>query len=174
MAKTGVRTAGVQVQGLDETVRALRRFDKEVGKEAVNIFRDEAKVVQSKAKARAHKDPAAPSNASWIGRSATSKGAGVKLIGHKGNYRAHAAEWGMHGWQYLTWGGTIRRTTQSVMNRRTFRRWHGSHFDVKGGTGPGNIIQPAIREHLPGMEERVATKLQALLNRTLDRAGVKR
>ncbi len=175
MAKASLRTSeGVYVEGLDETIRALRRFDKEVGREAVDIFRDEAKVVQANAKARAKLDPAAPSNSSWIGRSATSKGAGVTLLGHKGKFRAHATEWGMGGWQHRTWGGEIRRTTQSAMKRRTFRRWHGSGFDVKGGSGPGNVIQPAIRKHLPGMEKRVATKLHALLNRTLDKAGVRR
>ncbi len=176
MAKGSLRTSGgIRVEGLDETIRALRRFDKEAGKEAVDIFRDEAKAVQSKAKAVARRgSAAAPSNTSWIGRSATSKGAGVSLLGHKGGQRAHATEWGMGGWQYRTWGGNIRRTTQSAMKRRTFQRWHGSGFDVKGGAGPGNVIQPTIRRHLPGMEKRVATKLHALLNKTLDKAGVKR
>jgi hypothetical protein len=60
------------------------------------------------------------------------------------------------------------------MRRRTFRPWQGNQFDVKGGGGPGYVIQPAIRRHLPGMEDRVADRLQKLLSRELDKAGVRR
>ena len=171
-----VQTRGghIEVDGLEETIKALRKFDKEVGKEAVDIFRDEAKMVQASAKANARAHPASPSSGSWIGRSATAKGAGVKLIARKGDYRAHASEWGMHRWQMRTWQGSIRGYVQSAMRRRTFRPWKGSEFDVEGGGGPGYVIQPAIRKHLPGMEKRVADQLSALLRKTLDRAGVPR
>jgi hypothetical protein len=98
----------------------------------------------------------------------------VKLIAAKGSHRGYASEWGMHKWQIRNWRGQMRGYVQRAMKRRTFKPWGGSHFDVKGGAGPGYVIQPAIRYHLPGMEERVAERLQALLRRELDKAGVKR
>ena len=172
-----VQTRGghIEVEGLAETIKALRKFDREVGKEAVNIFRDEAKTVQAQAKANAKAHPASPSSSSWIGRSATGTGAGVKLIGTKGGGRAHATEWGMHRWHIREWGAsTARGYIQSAMRRRTFKAWGGNQFDVKGGSGPGYVIQPAIRRHLPGMEQRVADRLQELLVRALNQAGVPR
>ena len=171
-----VQTRGghIEVDGLAETIKALRKFDKEVGKEAVAIFRDEAKRVQASAKGNARRHPSQPSSGAWIGRSATATGAGVKLIASKGDRRGYASEWGMHRWQMRNWAGRVRGYTQSAMKRRTFRRWGGNQFDVKGTTGPGYVIQPAIRTHLPGMEERVAGQLTALLTKTLDRAGVPR
>ena len=172
MARAQVRGGHIEVVGLAETVRALGKFSKETRAEAIDIFRDEAKTVQATAKARAQAHPASPSSTSWIGRSATGTGAGVKLIAAKGDHRAHASEWGMHRWQIRSWSGRIRGYVQSAMRRRTFRPWSGNHFDVKGSSGPGYVIQPAIRQHLPGMEERVADRLSKLLTKTLDKAGV--
>ena len=167
------RSTGVQVKGLDESIKALGRYSKEVRGEAVDIFRDEAKAVQGKAQARAAAHPSAPRNKAWIGRSATAKGAGVKLKASHGKGLATATEWGMHKFQHRTWSGSIKGTVQSAMKRRTFRPWKGNNFKVTGNV-PGYVIQPAIRDHLPGMEKRVADKLSALLTRTLDRAGVPR
>ncbi len=163
------RGTGIKVEGLDETIRALGKFSKEFRGEAVQIFRDEAKVVQLRAKANASVHPASPRNKAWIGRSATSKGAGVKLKAFHGRGLGLASEWGMHTWQL--WG---RRTVQSAMSRRTFKPWGGTRFDVGGKSGPGYVIQPAIRAHLPGMEKRVADRLSRLLTKALDRAGVRR
>ena len=165
MARTQTRTgAGVEVIGLKETVRALGRFRREAGREAVAIFRTEAKKVQARARSHAQAaGPAATGRASWVGRSATQRGAGVRLNARTG--RAHQAEWGMHRWQI--WG---RGTTQTAMSRRTLQPWRGNQFDVRGGSGPGYVIQPAIRAHLPGMERRVARQMSALLTRLQSRA----
>ncbi len=175
MATTRATAAdgGIVVDGLAETIKALRKFDKEVGKEAVDIFRDEAKTVQNLAKRLATRAPAASSATGWIGRSATAKGAGVKLNAGK-NPRAWATEWGMESWQYNDWGGHQRATVQKGMERRTFLPWRGSKFTVRPGPGPGHAIQQALRNLLPGMEERVAKQLQALLVKTLNKAGVPR
>jgi hypothetical protein len=164
---TQTRQTGVEVVGLDESIRAIRKFDKKAGAEAVAIFREEAAAVQASARARAAAHPAAPSARGWIGRSATSKGAGVKLIARRG--RAHATEWGMH--RHELWG---RGFLQRLMQRRTFRPWSGNAFKVTGGGGPGYVIQPAIRDHLPGMAPRVAGKLTLLLRKLLDAEGVPR
>ena len=174
MVKTSLRTTGVQVEGLDGTIRALRRFSKEAGKEAVDVFRVEAKMVQAKATANAHAHPSSSGATGWIGRSATGKGAGVSLLGSKTRMRPNATEFGMHRFQYRKWGGGIRGTVQRVMRRRTFRAWKGNQHDLSGASGPGYVIQPAIRKHLPGMEERVANRLSNLLRRQLDKAGVPR
>ena len=168
MAKTRTVGGGVEVDGLAESIRAISRWDKAVRKEAVEIFRDEAKIVQAKAKANARAHPASSSATSWIGRSATGQGAGVKLIAHKGGGRGYATEFGMHKWHYRDWHGNVQNTIQSAMRGRTFDRFVG----ITGGVGPGYVIQPAIRAHLPGMEKRVANKLSALLTRELNRAGV--
>ena len=167
-ARTQTRGGGAEVVGLEESIKAIRKFSKEAGREAVDIFRDEAKTVQALARSNAQAaGAAATSRASWVGRSATAKGAGVKLIARSG--RAHQAEWGMHRWQ--VWG---RGTVQSVMQRRTLREWNGNAFKVRGGGGPGYVIQPAIRRHLPGMEPRVAGQLTLLLRKLLDAEGVPR
>jgi hypothetical protein len=174
MARADVRGGGIQVEGLSETIRALGKWDKAARKEAVEIFRDEAKAVQSAAKARAPSShPGAPSNTAWIGRSATGTGAGVSLLGAK-NGRAAATEWGMHTWHIPRKRGGSTGYVQSALRRRIFKPWVGNQFDVKGGTGPGYVIQTTIRRHLPGMEDRVADKLQALLVRELNKAGVPR
>ena len=170
MAKTRTLGGGIEVEGLAESVRAIARWDKGVRKEAVEIFRDEAKIVQAKAKANARAHPASPSHSGWIGRSATGQGAGVKLIARKGDSRAYATEFGMHRWQYRDWAGVVTGTIQRAMRGRTFYPFVG----ITGGVGPGYVIQPAIRQHLPGMEKRVATRLSALLTRELNRAGVPR
>ncbi len=167
------RHGEIRVEGLAETIKALRKFDREVGKEAVDIFRDEAKLVQKTAKSIATKAPAATHNTGWIGRSATGKSAGVSMLPHK-NARAYATEWGMEQWQYRDWSGKQRGTVQKAMKRRTFKSWRGNKFTVRPGPGPGHVIQQSIRNHLPGMEKRVAKRLHALLNKQLDRAGVKR
>lgn len=168
MATTQVRGTGAKVVGLEGSIKAIRKFSKAAGAEATDIFRDEAKVVQAIARANAQAaGAAATKRASWVGRSATAKGAGVKLIARTG--RAHQAEWGMHRWQ--VWG---RGTTQTLMSRRTLRPWSGNAFDVRGGSGPGFVIQPAIRRHLPGMEPRVAGKLTLLMRKLLDAEGVPR
>jgi hypothetical protein len=174
VAKTQVRGGHIEVDGLAETIRALSKWDKAVRKEAVDIFRDEAKTVQATAKRNAQSGAASSSSASWIGRSATGQGAGVKLIAAKGNSRGYASEWGMHRWHIREWQGRVRGYVQRAMRRRTFRPWQGNQFDVKGGGGPGYVFQPAIRRHLPGMEDRVADRLQKLLSRELDKAGVRR
>jgi hypothetical protein len=176
MARAAVRGGGIEVDGLAETMRALRRFDKEVGKEAVDIFRTEAKAVQADAKAHARgAHPAAPSNTAWIGRSATGQGAGIKLKAHHGRGMGLAVEWGAHRWHIRAWPAEkTRGYIQSAMRRRTFRVHQGKGFDVKGSGGPGYVIQPAIRRALPGMEKRVADKLQALMVRELNKAGVPR
>ena len=168
--KTRTLGGGIEVDGLAESIRAISRWDKEVRKEAVEIFRDEAKIVQAKAKANARAHPAAPSSSAWIGRSATGKGAGVTLLPNKGDSRAYATEFGMHKWQYRDWHGKVWGTVQGAMRRRTFSRYVG----MTGGLGPGYVIQPAIRAHLPGMEKRVADRLSALLTRELNKAGVPR
>ena len=172
-AKTRVIGGGIEVDGLAESIRALQKWDKGVRAEAVDIFRDEAKDVQKKAKRLATRAPGATGRTSWIGRSATGQGAGVKMNAGK-NPRAWATEWGMESWHQRTWGGTVRGWIQSALRRRVFMPYQGVNFDVKGGSGPGYVIQAAIRRHLPGMEERVANRLQKLLTRELNRAGVPR
>ena len=149
MAKTRVVGGGVEVEGLAESIRAISRWDKAVRKEAVEIFRDEAKIVQARAKSNAQRHYAAPSNTAWIGRSATGKGAGVKLRAAPSDGRGYATEFGMDSWQYRNWQGDIKGTVQHAMRHRTFNPFVG----ITGGVGPGYVIQPAIKAHLPGMEK---------------------
>ena len=162
----------IEVEGLSESIRALNKWDKKVKGEAVDIFRDEAKMVQKKAQARLSLVPSAPRKA-VIGRSATGAGAGVKLRG-SAFPRAFATEFGMHKWHQRTWGGTVRGWVQSALSRRTFLPYKGVQFDVKGGSGPGYVIQHTLRKVLPGMEERVADRLSKLLTKELNKAGVPR
>jgi len=169
-ARTTVKGGAVRVDGLAESMRALNKFSPALRKEAVNIFRAEAITVQAKAKANAQAHPASSRRTGWIGRSATNLGAGIKLNPNAkgGGSRAYATEFGMDSWQYRNWQDKMKGTVQKAMKSRTFYPFVG----VSKGLGPGYVIQPAIRAHLPGMSERVTKRLHALLNRELDKAGV--
>lgn len=166
MAKS--ESLGLEVEGVSESIRALRRWDAAAAKDAVGVFRKESKRVQAVARGAPRVHASQPSARGWIGRQASARSAGVKLNAARQS-RAWATEWGMRkAWVFG------RLMAQTEMSRRTFSEHHGTEFDVDSATGPGYVIQPAIRRELPRIEENLADELLELWNVIADRAGVPR
>lgn len=135
---------------------------------ARDLLRDGAKTIQTAAQFRLRARPgggAYPRRSGMIGRSAGAKGAGVTLRG--GRYPwAWGAEFGAkRAWVYG------RVTSASRLRRRQFPIWRGNQFVVRGRSGPGWIIQPAIRENLDRVLEEIATGLESAIDEALSSAG---
>jgi hypothetical protein len=100
-----------------------------------------------------------------VGRSATMKGAAVTLKGGKYPW-AWGAEYGARrAWVFG------RVTTQNQLRRRQFPVWRGNQFVTRGVSGPGWIIQPALRENLDRVLDRLADGLAEVIDRTFNQAG---
>lgn len=159
---------GLQVDGLTEAMKALGRLDKEYRREAVDIFRDVAKDVQSRAQSSIGNAGSYPRKKGMIGRSATSKGAALKLRASKYPW-AYGAEYGeivahVYG----------RPVGQSRMKRRTMGRHKPpTSSDLFKNTG-GYMIQPAIRKRGPHIIREVDTRMVALIDKAMRKAGVPR
>ena len=161
------RDSGVRVEGLRESLLALNRFDKAVGKEARDLIRDETKRIQDAARAVSTGDPGEASSRAWIGRRVSTKGAGI-LLNAERYPRALSTEFGT--FTHSVYG---RRRPARYMRRRVFSTWTGNRWSSTGD-GSGRVIQPTIRRMLPSSVEALADGLLALVRRELDRAGVKR
>lgn len=161
----------LEVDGLTEAIKALSRFDKETGKEARDLLREGAKTIQKASQRKLSGRPGGgsyPRRKGMIGRSASQKGGGITLRQKKYPW-AYAAEFGAkRAWVFG------RVTTQAKLRRRQFPVWRGNRFVVRGRSGPGWIIQPAIRENIDKVTRKIADGLFDLLITTLNRAGVPR
>ena len=165
---TSVKSGGVTVDGLTESIKVLGKLDKGYRKEAVAILRVGAKDVAKQSRAQLNRVGRYPSGspASSIGFSATGKGAGVKL-------RAHSRPW-LLGAEF---GEVVAHVYghpvgQSRFRRRTFGRWKPpTSKDLNKNTG-GYIIQPTIRRLLPKIEKQVARDLDELTKRAFRKGGV--
>lgn len=163
---TSQRRGGIEVEGLAETLRGLKRLDGRWRAEAVDTFRDAAKDVQSTAQGRIGAGGYRLKRArGMIGRSATGTGAGVKLRASRHPY-ALQAEFGekvahVHG----------HPTDQHRLRRRTAGPYRPpTSADMMANTG-GYMIQPAIRARLPHWEREVARRLAALVKRAMRTGG---
>lgn len=160
-----------EVDGLSEAVKAMSRFDKETGKAARDEMRAAAVKVQKAAQAKSKGRPGGgsyPRRLGMIGRSVTTKGAGINLRGKKYPW-AWGAEFGARrAWVFG------RVTTQGKLRRRQFPVWRGSQFVTRGRSGPGWIIQPTIRKMLPQITEEIADGMSKVLSDALTKAGVPR
>jgi hypothetical protein len=166
---TSQKRGGVEVEGLAETVKALGKLDPLYRKEAVETFRDAAKDVQKRAKARGvpagYRGPKPR-----IGRSATRTGAGVKLrTSARSGVPAYAAEFGE-----VVATVYARRVGQYRFKQRTAPAFKPpTSSDMMRNTG-GYMIQPVIRARLPHWEREVAERISALIDKALRQAGVPR
>jgi len=159
---------GVEVDGLAESLRALRRLDGKYQKQAVQSFRDAATDVQKRAQALIGKVGRYPSRKGIIGRSATSTGAGVTLRATKYPW-AYGAEFGevvadVYG----------RPVKQAKMKRRTMGVWRPPTSQDLFKNRGGYMIQPVLRARLPKIEKQVAADIDKIMNRALRQAGVPR
>lgn len=158
MPAKSTRSVGVEVDGLSETLRALNRFSKEVGKEARDEIREITKVIQMEARAVDAGHASEPASGAWIGRSVTTKGAAIVLRA-SAKPRALSTEFGSQ--THNVYGPN---RPQRYMRRRT---WRPSRPD-------GYVIQPTIKRRLPWAEREIADRISRVLNRALDQAGVPR
>jgi len=160
----------VRADDLSAAVRALGRFDRDLQREAKDALRTGAKTIQAAAQAKVARRPGGgtyPRRRGMVGRSVTQRGAGIKLRGKKYPW-AWGAEWGAkRAWVFG------RVTTQGKLSRRQFPVWRGNQFVIRGRSGPGWIIQPAIRENLDRVTEQIVDDLGDVMYRALRQAGLK-
>lgn len=169
--RTSTRNTGLQVEGLAEAQRALKKISPELQKELVSSIREEAKAVTLEARKLAPRvSPTAPSNPNWVGWAANTRGAGVKLraSGSKSwNERALQTEFGTKWWK-VGWddGADLQPEwrPQRSFRRRTARRPNPD----------GYVIQPTIRRMLPETLDNVADHMLRVFSKALTRAGVPR
>lgn len=161
--------ARLEVEGLSEALKAINRFDREKGAAARDVLREGAKIVQADARSRMGAGGGRyPSRVGMIGRSASSRGAAIKLAGKRYPW-AWGAEFGARrAWVFG------RVTTQNRLRKRTFPVWRGNQFVVRGRGGPGWLIQPAIRANLERVSTLVADGLDEVLDDAMRSAGVPR
>lgn len=168
------RRGGVEVDGLAESINALGRLDGKFKKEAVGIFRYEAKKVQGRSQKMIGRYGRYPKTKGMIGRSATSTGAGVKLRASKYPW-ALGAEYGervAHIPINRNGSPDFSLRNQSVFKARTQAQFRpptsSDMFKNKGGY----MIQPTIRAALPGIQENVEQQLSMLIQNAMRQAGV--
>lgn len=158
MAKKSARSVGVEVDGLTETLKALNKFSKVAGKEARDEIREVTKRVQLEARAVDSGSASEPRSGAWIGRSVLQTGAAIVLRA-SAKPRALSTEFGSY--THDVYG---RDRPQRYMRRRTWQPWRRD----------GYVIQPTIKRLLPWAEREIARRLDAVLSRSLDKAGVPR
>ena len=164
----GTKRRGIEVDGLAESLRALKRLDGKYQKEAVQSFRTASTDVQRRAQAAIGRVGRYPTNKGQIGRSATSTGAAVVLRATKYPW-ALGAEFGERTGH--VYGRPVRQTR---FKRRTFGVFNPpTSTDMFKNTG-GYMIQPVLRSRLPHIEKQVAADIDAIMVRALRRAGVPR
>jgi len=165
VANARVRGGGVEIEGLEESVKALRKLGPKYQREADVIFTDVAKDILRVAKG--------------VGKPAGYRGPQPK-IGRSGNkvmlrsspssgVPAFAAEFGevvadVYG----------RRIGQTRFKRRTAPRYKPpTSGDARKNKG-GYIIQPTVRRRLPHWDKEVEGRVSELINRGMKQAGVRR
>ena len=168
MARARRIGGGVEVDGLAESIRALKRLDPQYRREAVDVMRDAAKDVQKVAQGNLGAGGGRyPKRRGMIGRSATGTGAGVKLKARRYPW-ALGAEFGEK--TAHVYGRPVR---QSAMRSRTMATFNPGGGNLATNTG-GYLIQPAIRSRLPHWNREAARRINEIIKRALRAAGVPR
>jgi hypothetical protein len=161
------KRGGLEIDGLNEAIKALGKLDGDYKREAVQVLREVATDVQHRAQAKI-------GNAGYrmgrqkgmIGRSATSTGAGIKLRASKYPW-AYAAEYGEH--VAAVFG---RNAPQRIFKRRTAAPFKPpTSGDMSKNLG-GYMIQPTIRKRFPHIMKQLDDGLTKLIDRAMRRAGV--
>ncbi len=167
---TTTRTGGLQVDGLSESIRALKKLGPQYRKEAVNVIRDVTKDIQKRSQDRIGNHPQyrLRRNRSMIGRSATGKGGGVKL-------RASKYPWAYAG----EYGEVVAHVFGRPRGQDRFRRRTAAPYkpptttDMSKNRG-GYWIQPTIRKRFPHIMREFDTEFVKLIDKAMREAGVPR
>jgi hypothetical protein len=173
----------IEVDGLTETLKLLRRVDKDLRKEASAILKRHVLVVKAKAQARIQQTPGVirsgyPITKTAIVHQASGMNAavGINRASRTGkNAAIFPAEFGAYT-QFVPWPGQHRgrHIPQNQMRRRTFPVWRGNQFKSRGPSGPGWIVMPTIRKEVPKIEKALIEDLRDVFNKAARRAGVPR
>ena len=168
MAAATQKRGGLEIDGLAESIRALKRLDPAYRKEAVQIMRDVATDVQRRSQSKIGSVGRYPKRKGMIGRSATGAGAAVKLRASKYPW-AYAAEYGEV--VASVYGNQV---AQARFKRRTFGVFNPPTSDDMGKNTGGYMIQPTIRARLPWIMDESSTKMTKLVDKAMRKAGVPR
>ena len=174
MARVTTRGTGIQVDGLDESLKALGRLDKAYRKEAIDAMKVGAKDVARRARKNLNRVGRYPraSSAGSIAFSANAKGAGNKLRAASRPWLL-GAEYGEVVAQVAQFDNPSIPVAQSKFKRRTFGRWRPpTSTDLAKNRG-GYMIQPVIAQQLPKIDRQIRRDFQKLTSRTFRKAGVR-
>lgn len=158
--------ARIEVDGLRESLNALRRFDADTKRAVPKALRDGAVVARTAAQTRAGGRPGGGTYPRRRGaiRSGARAARAEAWVGYKTSAVSRypwalGAEFGANrAWVY----GHVM--SQSALSRRT--------FPTRNATGW--IVGPAVEEKIPEIEQLVIQLLEAVLHAAFDRAGVPR
>lgn len=182
MARTTADGFSIELEGLDDAIKAIRRFDREAAKEVTRAIRFHAKPILKQARAfvAASRGTHKRIKSTAVALSVTSRGAALKLRPSVSPL-IWAADLGMIA------GGMVPRRTakgrgvgtrydrpyggqgESFQNR--YRGFYGTSI-TKGRTG--EIMGEAVRRGIVKFERRIANDLDDLLDEIMNRAGVPR
>ncbi|HHH26952.1 MAG TPA: hypothetical protein ENK57_01195 [Polyangiaceae bacterium] len=153
---------GIAVEGLRESIRALRRADRELPKVVTREIRQIVnETVLPEARARWVRQGITASKARRaVTATVTTKGAGLRLNASKVP-TALAVEFGAD--THVLWGK--RRVKQETLRRRVFR----PPISRKGTRG--YVVGAAIRAKLPEVRERWARQVVSAIDRWLKQGG---
>lgn len=145
----------VEVKGLDEFAKELRRIDPRLAKALSKGHKEIASDVAAKAqrKVTGLRSPRSGRAATGVRARATAKNATIVLLGSNPVVRAAVMGAEVH-WVF---GRPIR---QSSMLRRVWQPWVGNDWTAEEGLYG---VSPAIREAIPGVIETYAERISEAL-----------
>jgi hypothetical protein len=154
MARTLNLEGGLAVEGLTESIRGLRKVDKELARLVTDEIRYQARqIVLPRARANWAGQPIRPSQAaSAVKHQADQKGASLVLRYAPHPYAA-GVEFGSHRY-------------------RQFRSWRGNQFTVTPGSSTGYVVQDAIRATLPKVEATLIGELTRTISNYVGLRGL--
>lgn len=153
--------ASIEVDGLEEAIKGLRRADRELAKEVRTLMREGAKSVALEARRVDPPHASSPSRRTFIKWRADARGAYVSLDRRR-EPRAVADEFGRSVHEVFG-----RARPMRYMKRPTWAPRNESNDRVLDGGG--YVVQPTIRRMLPRFERELADGLLDLYRKALRR-----
>lgn len=147
----------IEVDGLEEAIRGLRRADAAVAKEVRKLMRDGAKAIALEARKVDPPHASSPSRRTYIKWRADSRGAYISLDRRR-EPRAIADEFGRSVHEVFG-----RARPMRYMKRATWSPRNESNESILDGGG--YVVQPTIRRLLPKFEDDLADGLLAIYRR---------
>ena len=149
----------IEVDGLEEAIRGLRRVDADTAKAVRKLMRDGAKSIALEARKVDPPHASSPTRRTFIKWRADSRGAYITLDRRR-EPRAVADEFGRSVHEVYGRARPMRYMKRATWSPRN--EGNGSILD-----GGGYVVQPTIRRLLPRFEEELADGLLKLYRRAL-------